>query len=362
MSFKASGPKTRPERVKPPQPPEPTDSIPLPSSFSGPKKASHRRSSSASSHSSKLSGSDDEAFHDARFSASEEATMVSQSNTLKSAANTQFIAADYSSALSTYDRAMSELPSYLDYEMAVIQSNIAACHMRLSQWKEAVDSAEAGLAGLEREMPTKPKQAEDKAKRKHHRKSSNGSTGNHSKASPPPTTDPSDETIIELPSDASDSELATQLAALNLSDARKTDITRIRLKLLLRHARSLVQLVSTTSTPPSTPSPNPSTPSFTSTWTLLSQALQSYTTLAQTPNFSLLPPSDQRTVLTALRDLPPKVDEAKSKEMGEMMGKLKELGNGILKPFGLSTNMFKAKQDPVSGGWSLGFDQGKQGS
>ena len=60
-----------------------------------------------------------------------------------------------------------------------------------------------------------------------------------------------------------------------------------------------------------------------------------------------------------MRDLPPRVEEAKGKEMGEMMGKLKELGNGILKPFGLSTDMFKAKQDPVSGGWSLGFDQGK---
>ena len=80
---------------------------------------------------------------------------------------------------------MSELPSYLDYEMAVLQSNIAACHMRLSQWKEAVNSAEAGLAGLEREMPTKPRPAEDKSMRKDRKKSSNTSTGHHGAAFSP---------------------------------------------------------------------------------------------------------------------------------------------------------------------------------
>ena len=59
-----------------------------------------------------------------------------------------------------------------------------------------------------------------------------------------------------------------------------------------------------------------------------------------------------------------------------MMGKLKEvgffdflpqsclangalqLGNGILKPFGLSTDMFKMKKDEATGGYNMSFGQG----
>jgi hypothetical protein len=60
-----------------------------------------------------------------------------------------------------------------------------------------------------------------------------------------------------------------------------------------------------------------------------------------------------------LRDLPPRVKAAQEKEMGEMMGKLKELGNGILKPFGLSTDNFQMVKDEKTGGYSMNFNQGK---
>jgi len=58
----------------------------------------------------------------------------------------------------------------------------------------------------------------------------------------------------------------------------------------------------------------------------------------------------------ALSSLPSRIKVQQEKEKDEMLGKLKELGNGILGKFGLSTDMFKFDQQE-GGGYNMRFER-----
>lgn len=117
-------------------------------------------------------------------------------------------------------------------------------------------------------------------------------------------------------------------------ESRKADILRIRTKALLRRARARSEAGG---------------------WSNLAGAEEDYRALSQMPG---LTPADQRTVRSQLKALPPRTKAAQEAEMSEMWGKLRGLGDGLLKPFGLSTNNFQMVKDEKTGGYSMNFSQG----
>ncbi|XP_062563211.1 tetratricopeptide repeat protein 1-like isoform X1 [Armigeres subalbatus] len=71
-----------------------------------------------------------------------------------------------------------------------------------------------------------------------------------------------------------------------------------------------------------------------------------------------LDPSNEEAKAAQVR-LAPKIQERNERLKEEMMGKLKDLGNMILRPFGLSTQNFEMQQDPSTGSYSINFKSGK---
>ena len=232
--------------------------------------------------------------------------MLEESNAQKVEANKLFSLSQYSQAIGEYDKALSSCPNYLEYEIAVLKSNIAACHLKLSDWKAAIDSATASIEALDRLEP------QDKADGKN-------------------DADRDDSGVIEIEGEGEDAE--EELKKLEISDQRKADIQRIRGKALMRRAKAKTEH---------------------SGWANLQGAEDDYKALSAMSNLS---PQDRKIVQKALVELPPRITSAKDKEMGDMMGKLKELGNGILKPFGLSTDNFNMVKDEKTGGYSMNFNQ-----
>ncbi|ROV98032.1 hypothetical protein VMCG_06981 [Cytospora schulzeri] len=264
-------------------------------------------------------GDDDDTPHEepiVKFSPEEEAELLQESNTHKAEANALFNSGKYDAAIAKYDEAVSVCPNYLDYELAVLQSNVAACNLKLEEWKDAITTATAAvdkLDKLETRLAEEEKEAaEAKAKDEEEVEDEIVSSGAE-KAGPPI---PKDEEV--------DPEEAARRK-------RRDDIKRIRYKALIRRARARSEAGG---------------------WSNLSGAEEDYKTLSKMDNVT---PSDRKMIQQQLRTLPAKVKQAQEKETTEMWGKLKDLGNGILKPFGLSTDQFQMVQDPNTGGYSMNF-------
>ncbi|OQE27806.1 hypothetical protein PENSTE_c004G05643 [Penicillium steckii] len=258
---------------------------------------------------------DEDVFHDARFPAEEEQRLLKEAHEIKVEANQLFDSKCYDQAISCYDRALSSCPNYLDYDVAVLRSNIAACYLKLEDWKAAVESATASIERLDKIIPPP---TTDKTE-KESDKSPTQTTGTQA-----------NEEVVEISGDDDESE-ETQLKRLKEQDEQRTNVSRIRAKALMRRAKAKSQLGG---------------------WANLQGSLEDYQFLA---TMDVLPVEEKRIVQRALRELPERLNVAKEKEMGEMMSKMKDLGNGLLKPFGLSTDNFKFVQDPNTGGYSMNF-------
>ncbi|KAH4230940.1 hypothetical protein HBH64_208830 [Parastagonospora nodorum] len=247
------------------------------------------------------------------FPPDEESQLLSESNTEKASANRAFTTGEYNGAIQSYEKALAVCPAYLEYDIAVLRSNIAACHLKLQEWKQAVESATQALEALGRLDPPPAKDSADKAEG--NPSSGGGGVGGG--------------VVGEI-----DDSTEVVLDALARTGHSINDVHKLRTKALLRRAKARHEVGG---------------------WASLQGSLEDYQALAKPPN--QLSSLDMKAVIAALRKLPTELDEAKTAEMAEMMGKLKQLGNGILKPFGLSTENFQFTKDESSGGYSMNFNQ-----
>ncbi|KAF2226968.1 hypothetical protein BDZ85DRAFT_190794 [Elsinoe ampelina] len=250
-----------------------------------------------------------------RFSPTEEASLLSTSTDLKSEGNALFARSSFSQAISTYDRALASVPNYLDYEIAVLRSNIAACHIKLAEWKEAIESADKAvdnLRSLDGVDVTESRTAGSKKEAGH---------GTNGKAD------------VDGRAEEATDETEQALDKLHQSGHTLAEVQKLRSKILLRRAKARTELA---------------------TWSHLQGAEEDYRFLLRAPGLS---PTDRNTVQGALAALGPRLDDARQREMAEMMGTLKGLGNSLLKPFGLSTENFNFVKDERSGGYSMNFQQ-----
>ncbi|RDA92203.1 hypothetical protein CP533_5594 [Ophiocordyceps camponoti-saundersi (nom. inval.)] len=282
---------------------------------------------------------------DDKLTAEEEAR---ECHAIKAEANALFAARDYHNALARYDDALEACPPHLAFDRAVLLSNVAAAHLQLEQWTEAIKAASDAILALDGEDAPKKDDASSEETAAEKKESADDDTPLEEPASGKRPTEahtdnktPPEKPHTEQVPDhtAVDEEIISNGAKSSANPApaspREADIARIRIKALLRRARARSQAGG---------------------WQNLSGAEEDYRALAAMPG---LTPVDARSVRAQLKALPPRTKAAQEAEMSEMWGKLRHLGDGILKPFGLSTQNFQMVKDEKTGGYSVNFNQGQ---
>lgn len=159
---------------------------------------------------------------------------------------------------------------------------MSACYLKLEDWKASVDAATACIDRLDKVVPP-----------------ATGAVDAEGAKGKQPQESSGEDAVVEITGD--DDEAEEELKRLQKQDEKKRDVLRIRAKALMRRARAKMQLGG---------------------WGNLQGAEEDYKELAAMDN---LPPDDRRVVQKALRELPAKIGQAREKEMGEMMGKLKDV-------------------------------------
>ncbi|PHH87211.1 hypothetical protein CDD83_9178 [Cordyceps sp. RAO-2017] len=278
---------------------------------------------------------DQEAQDEVRFTPQEEADLVRESHAIKAEANALFSSQDFQNALSRYEDAIESCPKYLYFERAVLHSNIAAAHLKLEQWAEAIKAATKALdalAELAKEHPADEDSNDMSGNNEAAGTSTHGDQGSP-KGTPVAPEEAIEEEIVSSGALRSAPAPPPDPKTQSPAEARTADILRIRTKALLRRARARSEAGG---------------------WQNLAGAEEDYRTLAGMPG---LGPADMRTVRAQLKSLPPRTKAAQESEMSEMWGKLRQLGDGILRPFGLSTQNFQMVKDEKTGGYSVNFSQ-----
>ncbi|KAF3173994.1 hypothetical protein EYR41_004321 [Orbilia oligospora] len=260
----------------------------------------------------------------ARLSPEEEQTRLSAALADKATGNTHFTSTppDYETAISYYRSALESCPAYLTEHTTILHANIAASFIKLSRWKEAEEAATNSLKvsgeddDILREREAIKRQKEEKEKKEKEGKSIEGGKGAG-------VQDTSNGRIEEVEDD----------------DEEHIEWGK-NWKARLRRAKAR---------------------EMQNTWQSLSGSLEDYKILSsRSARFQSIPSIDRKAIEQALVRIPPVLEEKKQKEMAEMMGKLKGLGDTILRPFGLSTSNFQMVKDEKSGGYSLNFQQNSE--